>query len=526
MHDVRLYQDKLTTPPRRPADQRRAEPGYVPLGNRALRGVLSGDEGVPLPADVRAKMEIRLAHDLGEVRIHRGAEAARAARDVDAVAYTNGDDIVLGPRAPAPTSPAGEALLAHELSHVVQQREATHIVEGVSGPGDAAEIAADTVARGGGSLPATGGAVHAVQRQPAQGKELRSVKRDEVQRILTQYLQDVLDMQGRRTIDKTPQVVEAITSLFKDDPVRQGSVAQWLMGITDGTPAGLARDIAARLPDEIPEDRLDKIQTKPKAPATDTRPKTVGDAAGSVVVDSTVAPVVRKTKLSKDVQDKIISAARSAVSAGIISILDNVLDGANVDGQTKNAIHAAGEAALKQQPGKAMDRQQEGAGSPYYQPPPASRAPAAPTAPGQHIFMLPPIKWDFPGTTARKPPAQPSPKTDPAVEKAAAATDPKALVPDGVTGKDADDFGSAADFALDVARKLDEAQSKKNAHLMIEMGAQYENVKDRGSAFQRAKAIVFAVRDALSHHASLVERVTFAVNRRVAFSFSLHPSPE
>jgi hypothetical protein len=206
--------------------------------------------------------------------------------------------------------------------------------------------------------------------------------------------------------------------------------------------------------------------------------------------------------------------------------LDNALDAAGIGGATKNAIHAAGEAALKQEPGKAPDRQQEGAGSPYRPEAAPGGAPKPASAPGQRIFMLPPIKWDFPGSTPRKPAAQPLPKTDPAVEKAAAATDPNALVPDGVSGKEADDFGSAVDFALDVARRLDDAQTKKNAHLMIEMGAQYENVKDRGGVFQRAKAIVFAMRDALPHHAALVERVTFTVKGRVAFSFPLHSSPE
>jgi hypothetical protein len=151
-------------------------------------------------------------------------------------------------------------------------------------------------------------------------------------------------------------------------------------------------------------------------------------------------------------------------------------------------------------------------------------APAPQGVTGQHIFTLPPFKWDVPGaTTPRKPPAQ-MPKIDPAVEKAATAVDSKALVPDGVTGKDAEMFGSAVDFALDVARRLDDAQTKKNTHLMIEMGAQYANVKDRAGVFQRAQAIVFAMRDALPHHAALVERVTFTVNGRVAFTFSLHPS--
>ena len=61
---------------------------------------------------------------------------------------------------------------------------------------------------------------------------------------------------------------------------------------------------------------------------------------------------------------------------------------------------------------------------------------------------------------------------------------------------------------------------------MIEMGAQYDTVKDRAGVFQRAQAIVFAMRDALPHHAALVARVSFTVNGRVAYTFSLHPSSQ
>lgn len=470
-------------------------------------------------------MQGRLGHDFGDVRIHDDAQANAAAISVDAQAYTTGEDIVLGPQAPTLESAEGHSLLAHELTHVVQQREASYLIDQVSRPTDATERAADSAAHG---VPSpVGGAVPAVARQPVLGKERMLVSREAAEQMLADWLERVMNEQGRRTIDKTPQVIEAITSLFRGDPVRQASVAEWLKGTTDGTPKGLAHQVAGKLPAEITEDRLDKIKGPAKAQGPpDDRPKTAGDAAGRTVVDSTIAPIVRGSGLSKDKQDKVISAARSAVADGVIAILDQALDGVGVGGAIKNAIHNATQAAINQQPGKAMDRQQEGAGSPYRQEPPASVAPANPAAPGQHIFTLPPIKWDVPGATSpHKPPAQIS-KTDPATEKAALTVDPKALVPGGVTGKDAEAFGTAVDFALDVAERLDEAQAKKTANLMIEMGAQYENVKDRAGVFQRAQAIVFAMRDALAHHAALVTRVSFTVNGRVAYTFSLHPSPQ
>jgi len=60
-------------------------------------------------------------HDLGRVRIHLGAQAAAAAEKVDAHAFTLGDHIVFGHGQYAPETTAGRQLLAHELTHVIQQ---------------------------------------------------------------------------------------------------------------------------------------------------------------------------------------------------------------------------------------------------------------------------------------------------------------------------------------------------------------------------------------------------------------------
>jgi hypothetical protein len=527
MYDQSRESEQATNVPKPIPDVERLKDGAgrdAAAGNRATSQLLQTGAAA-LPAELRARLQAQLGADLADVRIHRGPDAHRAAADLDAVAFTTGDHIVLGSAAEQPGTPAGDHLLMHELAHVVQQRRAAHVIDGISTPTDAAEGAADAVAHGA-STASAGGAVHAVQRQAVLGKERMPVKREDVQQILANYLEQVLYAQGRQTLEKTPQVIEAISSLFKDDPVMQASVEAWLKGITDGTPEGLARDVARKLPAEIREDRLDKIRGKPKKPTPDQSPKTAGDAAGSVVVDSTVAPLVKKLGLSKDKEDKVISAAKSAVGDGIVGVLDAALDAAGIGGADKNAIHSAVEAAIKQQPGKGMDRKQEGAGSPDRKELPPSVAPPPPTAPGEHIFKSPTIPWDFPGTKA--PPRRPAPlpKTEATVDAAASGVDPKALVPDGVAGKDADQFGAAVDFALDVAKKLDEAQAKKTGNLMVEMGAQYANVKDRAGVFARAKDIVFKMRDALSHHASQVERVTFTVNGRISYSFPLHPSAE
>jgi hypothetical protein len=69
-------------------------------------------------------MERRFGHDFSRVRVHADSQAAESARAVHAVAYTVGSDIVFGEGAYSPCSAAGQRLLAHELTHVVQQAHA------------------------------------------------------------------------------------------------------------------------------------------------------------------------------------------------------------------------------------------------------------------------------------------------------------------------------------------------------------------------------------------------------------------
>ena len=78
--------------------------------------------GEPLPPPLRRDMEGRLGIDLGSVRVHRGAEAARLSDRVHAHAFTVGDHLVFNRGRFQPEHPAGRRLLAHELAHVAQAR--------------------------------------------------------------------------------------------------------------------------------------------------------------------------------------------------------------------------------------------------------------------------------------------------------------------------------------------------------------------------------------------------------------------
>lgn len=107
-----------------------------------------GSSGAPLDAGVRTDMESRLGADFGDVRVHTDAAAHESAKSVGANAYTVGSNVVFQRDAYDPGSLAGQTTLAHELTHVVQQRsgpvEGTPSAGGVSvsDPGDRFERAA------------------------------------------------------------------------------------------------------------------------------------------------------------------------------------------------------------------------------------------------------------------------------------------------------------------------------------------------------------------------------------------------
>ncbi len=79
------------------------------------------DPGRPLDVRTRVYMESRFGVDFRNVRIHTGDHAAQSARQINARAYTVGSDVVFSSGTYAPDNASGRKLLAHELTHVVQQ---------------------------------------------------------------------------------------------------------------------------------------------------------------------------------------------------------------------------------------------------------------------------------------------------------------------------------------------------------------------------------------------------------------------
>ena len=77
--------------------------------------------GQPVDVATRAFMEPRFGHDFSRVRVHADDQAAKSARAVSALAFTVGSDVVFGTGQYLPGTSGGRRLLAHELTHVVQQ---------------------------------------------------------------------------------------------------------------------------------------------------------------------------------------------------------------------------------------------------------------------------------------------------------------------------------------------------------------------------------------------------------------------
>lgn len=106
--------------------------------------------GTPLSHGIRGVMEERLGHDFSRVRIHTDEQASRSAVAVNSLAYTVDQHIAFRQGHYDPTTDAGIKLLAHELTHTIQQ-SSTSSASGtleISSPDDAAEQEADAVSSG------------------------------------------------------------------------------------------------------------------------------------------------------------------------------------------------------------------------------------------------------------------------------------------------------------------------------------------------------------------------------------------
>ncbi len=109
--------------------RRRRDDGGGPIDRDAAAVVRRLGAGRPLDGPLRATFEPRLGRNLGHVRVHTSADAAEAARSLNARAFTIGSDVAFASGRWAPDTSDGARLLAHELAHVRQQADDRSVVD-------------------------------------------------------------------------------------------------------------------------------------------------------------------------------------------------------------------------------------------------------------------------------------------------------------------------------------------------------------------------------------------------------------
>ena len=146
-----------------------------------VKDLLASSSGQPLDRSTQALMQSRLGQDFSDVRVHNDGKATESAKAVNAHAYTVGTNVVFQSDKYAPETQSGQKMLAHELTHVVQQKAGP--VDGtpaggglnISHPSDPFEQAAEETARGvtaqASLMPASTPAEASVQRAEPEEEE-------------------------------------------------------------------------------------------------------------------------------------------------------------------------------------------------------------------------------------------------------------------------------------------------------------------------------------------------------------------
>jgi hypothetical protein len=147
-----------------------------------VHDVIGKGGGTPLDDSTRATMESNFGQDFSDVRVHTDSKASASAEAVGANAYTVGNDMVFRSGHFDSGSPTGQRTIAHELTHVVQQRSGPVDGEEAAGgirlsdPGDrferAADQTADQVLGGSSSAPAAASSGTSVQLEAMEDSEV------------------------------------------------------------------------------------------------------------------------------------------------------------------------------------------------------------------------------------------------------------------------------------------------------------------------------------------------------------------
>jgi len=149
---VRVGRDEFTRWQReRDLEEEESKARRAPASELLRRAV--SNPGRPLPDGLRRRLESRFGRDLSDIRIHDGPDAAAAAEALGARAATLGEHVIFSEGTFSPGTPAGDELIAHEVTHVVQHLEGREPIAGdqaddvpVTSPSSAIEAEARTEA--------------------------------------------------------------------------------------------------------------------------------------------------------------------------------------------------------------------------------------------------------------------------------------------------------------------------------------------------------------------------------------------
>ena len=208
--------------------QRRAATSNEPTTVPPLVSEVLRSPGQPLDTNTRAFMQPRFGYDFSSVRVHTDEKAAESARAVNALAYTVGRNVVFGGGQYLTGTNMGQKLMAHELTHVVQQSNASsgrqlHGKLTVNQPGDAFEQEADAVAgrvMAGAHASASLAPSHpTIQREtPGGDVEKKPPEKKEAGEVVAEGLKTVAE----QAADNNPQVKKVII-----DPIKDRLKGQW-----------------------------------------------------------------------------------------------------------------------------------------------------------------------------------------------------------------------------------------------------------------------------------------------------------
>src|SRR5689334_1758002 len=160
--------------------------------------------GKPLDEATRRSMEAGLGHDFSNVRVHVDEQADAAAHSLGASAYTVGNDIVFASGKYDPNSAAGKQRIAHELTHVVQQR-LNH--------GHTTSTAHEAEAHDAGARVASGQGMTVAQAAPSGAVQFDKEKGDNA---LDEKAKKIIAIASDTTLDNKKRAVAIVQAIIDE----------------------------------------------------------------------------------------------------------------------------------------------------------------------------------------------------------------------------------------------------------------------------------------------------------------------